>query len=87
MVKNLLGAIYQVSLVITNTPFLTEARNQSVCLGRVMTRHRWEEMVVYLVLKSFTEPVENELGDSISSSDITGGSNLQLTEVSLVSVS
>mmetsp|Transcript_26907 Transcript_26907/g.48925 ORF Transcript_26907/g.48925 Transcript_26907/m.48925 type:complete len:127 (-) Transcript_26907:995-1375(-) len=52
-----------------------------MCLLEVVSWHHWEQVVVDLVLKTSTEPVNECLGNAMASCDIAGGGHLQLPEI------
>mmetsp|Transcript_30223 Transcript_30223/g.72545 ORF Transcript_30223/g.72545 Transcript_30223/m.72545 type:complete len:225 (+) Transcript_30223:49-723(+) len=85
--QNLNGSVIHVSLVVLDVPFLAEGLNEFVSLSQVVARDAREQVVVNLVLKTSAEPVDKELGKSVSTGNVTGGGDLQLPKVgSLVGV-
>jgi hypothetical protein len=79
--QDLDGSIVHVSLVVLDVPFLAETLNKRVGLPQVVSGNMREQMVVHLVLKTTTEPVNEPLRNDMSPSDVVGGSHLQLPEV------
>merc|ERR1719436_815298 len=81
MVQNFHSTNNHVCLVVLYTPLLTERLHKLVELGNVVPRHHREQMVVHLILKTSTEPINEPLWNSMSSSDVTCGCYLKLPEV------
>ena len=73
--------INQVGLMVLHPPLLAEGLHELVALGEVVTGHHGEEVVVNLVLETAAEPVDEKLGEPVSSSDVAGGGDLELPEV------
>ena len=81
VLQNFNGSVDQVGFVVLDTPFLAERLDKRVGLGQVVTRHGGEQVVVHLVLKSTTEPVDKPLRETVSSRHITSSGHLQLPKV------
>ena len=75
------GTIIEVGFVILDLPFLAKGLDQTVCLGQVVSGNHGEQVVIDLVLKTTTEPINKGLGKSVSSSDVSGSCHLKLPEV------
>ncbi len=80
-VQDLVGSIDKIGLVVSNLPFLAEGFDQIVSLLQVVSGNHGEQVVINLVLKSTAEPVDEELRESVSTGNVTGGSYLELPEV------
>ena len=76
MIKHFNLSIPQVSFVIANTPLFTETVDKLVTFGQVVTRKSGEKVVIDLVLKSTTEPIHEELRNTMSSRNVASGGNL-----------
>mmetsp|Transcript_31935 Transcript_31935/g.46423 ORF Transcript_31935/g.46423 Transcript_31935/m.46423 type:complete len:317 (-) Transcript_31935:519-1469(-) len=81
MLEDLKGSINKVGLVILNTILLAETLYQLVSLSKVVSWHHREQVVIHLVLKSTTKPVNEELRESVASSNVSCGSHLELPEI------
>ena len=81
VLQNLDGAVEEVGLVVLDAPLLAEGLHELVALGEVVTGHHGEEVVVNLVLETSAEPVDEKLGEPVSSGDVAGGGDLELPEV------
>ena len=67
--------------MVSNLPFLAEGLDQIVGLLQVVSGDHREQVVVNLVLKSTTEPIDKELRKAVSTGNVTGGGDLKLPEV------
>ena len=81
VLENLKVTLHHISLMVGYVPLLAETIDKLVALWQIVTRNSGEQVVVYLVLKPSAKPVNKDLWNSMSSSNISCGSNLQLPEV------
>jgi len=76
VLEDLDGPVVEVRLVVLDSPLLAEGLNELVALGEIVAGHHWEEVVVDLVLEPSAKPVDEELGEPVSSDDVAGGGDL-----------
>ena len=81
MLQDLVCTDDKVSFVVLNAPFLAEGLHKLVGLWQRVTRKGWEQVMVHLVLKSTTEPVNNCLWESMPSSDVSSRGDLKLPKI------
>ena len=81
MLQNLDGTNHEIGLVVLDAPLLAEALDELVTLGKVVTGHHGEQVVIDLILEAAAEPIDEELGEAMAADDVAGGGNLELPEV------
>src|ERR1022692_4490344 len=65
MAENLYVGCYQIRLVVRYFTLSTEGLNQSLCASEIGSRHRWEQMVLDLIIQAGKNPIGEQASSHV----------------------